>query len=60
MSPTKALELGSTNIEKLLGIHDEVALEGDLVITQGGGLLDFEGKVIGIISKRRGEVQIFS
>ena len=52
-----ALALASVNVEKLLGIKTD-SLQGDLVATHGGDLLDFS-KVVGVISPRRGLVDIF-
>ncbi|KAJ8494882.1 hypothetical protein ONZ51_g2001 [Trametes cubensis] len=52
-----ALALASVNVEKLLGINTD-SLQGDLVATHGGDLLDFS-KVVGVISPRRGLVDIF-
>ena len=34
--------------------------DGDLVATTGGDLLSFEGKVVAIISPRRGKVDFFA
>ena len=49
----------STNVEKLLGV--EVSpYETDLVATSGGDLLSFEGKVVAIISPRRGAVDLIA
>ncbi|KAI6021404.1 composite domain of metallo-dependent hydrolase [Pisolithus microcarpus] len=50
ISKTEALALASTNLEKLLG----VPVQGDLVVTRGGTILDFESKVVGVISQSRG------
>lgn len=50
ISEAQALALASTNLEKLLG----ASAQGDLVVTRGGTILDFEAKVVGIISPRRG------
>ncbi|KAI0819971.1 hypothetical protein BC628DRAFT_1399702 [Trametes gibbosa] len=50
--------LASSNIEKLLGLEKD-PLEQDLVATVGGDLLDFEGKVVAVISPRQGAVDIF-
>lgn len=50
------MALASVNLEDLLGIKAE---NNDLVATRGGSLLDFEGKVIGIISPGRGVVDLF-
>ncbi|KAI8973081.1 carbohydrate esterase family 9 protein [Trametes punicea] len=56
ISKADALALASTNVETLLGVKaDEV--QGDLVATQGGDLLDFS-KVVAIISPRRGVVDV--
>ena len=57
ISKAEAIAFVSTNVEKLLGIvrgEDEV----ELVATSGGDLLEYS-KVIGIISPRRGVVDIF-
>ena len=57
---TQALALASTNLEKLLGNDAGAALgASDLVVTQGGDLLSFESKVVGVISPRRGSVDLF-
>ena len=56
LSPEEALALGSVNVEKLLGISGDNY--GDLVATRGGSLLDFTGKVIAVISPRRGLVDV--
>lgn len=50
ISKTQALALASTNLEKLLG----VPVQGDLIVTRGGTILDFESKVVGVISQSRG------
>ena len=53
-----ALDIASTNVEKLLGITrrpDTV----ELVATIGGNLLGFEGKVVAVISQVRGVADIF-
>lgn len=62
LSEAEAIALGSTNLEKLLGGRDE-SLSGtvptrDMVVTQGGGLLDFGSKVVAVISPRRGVVDL--
>jgi hypothetical protein len=61
ISKTQALALASTNLEKLLGCDTREASSGssDLVVTQGGDLLSFESKVIGVISPRRRSVDLF-
>ncbi|KAK0189119.1 hypothetical protein F5146DRAFT_1058052 [Armillaria mellea] len=55
LSKSEVLALGSANIETLLGVEDNAS---DLVATRSGSLLDFEAKVVGIISSRRGLVDI--
>ncbi|KAH9858830.1 hypothetical protein C2E23DRAFT_800280 [Lenzites betulinus] len=50
--------LVSSNVEKLLGL-DFDPQEQDLVATVGGDLLDFEGKVVAVISPRQEAVDIF-
>jgi hypothetical protein len=57
ISKEQALALGSVNLEKLLGVPPSRS-SGDLVVTRGGTLLDFEAKVIGIIAPRRGFVDL--
>lgn len=56
ISPEEALALGSVNVEKLLGVDS--GNYGDLVATRGGGLLDLGGKVVAVISPRRGLVDV--
>ncbi|OBZ68120.1 hypothetical protein A0H81_11871 [Grifola frondosa] len=56
ISKARAIELASVNVEKLLGISVDDK-DGDLVATRGGDLLEFS-KVIGIVSPRRGVVDI--
>ena len=55
---TTALALVSSNVEKLLGVPLD-AYESDLVATSGGDLLSYEGKVVAVISPRRGRVDFF-
>lgn len=55
ISKTEALALASVNLEKLLGISQA---KPDVVATQGGSLLDFESKVVAVISARRGVVDL--
>jgi hypothetical protein len=58
ISKADALALVSTKVEELIGIerYSELA---DLVVTEGGDLLSFEAKVIGIISSAREKVDLF-
>ncbi|KAH8080277.1 carbohydrate esterase family 9 protein [Cristinia sonorae] len=53
LSKANALALGSTNLEKLLGREVQDYAMDDLVVTEGGDLLDFGSKVIAVISPRR-------
>ncbi|KAF9029564.1 composite domain of metallo-dependent hydrolase [Hymenopellis radicata] len=48
LSKTDALALATTNLEQLLGIS-----------SRAGSLLDFEAKVVGVISPRKGVVDLF-
>ncbi|PCH43664.1 hypothetical protein WOLCODRAFT_75840 [Wolfiporia cocos MD-104 SS10] len=58
LDKASAFSLASSNIETLLGL-DVRAGEEDLVATSGGDLLGFEGKVVAVISARRGTVDTF-
>ena len=58
ISRAKAMAIGSTNIEKLLGGKVEAAAVQDLVATEGGDLLDFGSKVVAVLSPRRGSVNL--
>ena len=53
-----ALDIASTNVEKLLGIirHPDTV---ELIATTGGNLLGFKGKVVAVISQVRGVADIF-
>ena len=53
-----AFALATINLAKLLGLEYGRGLQ-DLVATAGGDLLDYEGKVIAVISPRREIVDIF-
>ena len=56
------MAIGSTNLERLLGaeaeLNEEFEDEGDLVVTQGGDLLEMEAKVVAVISRRNGKVNL--
>ncbi|TFK75380.1 carbohydrate esterase family 9 protein [Pluteus cervinus] len=54
LSKAKALALASVNLEQLLGVESQA----NYVATQGGSILDFQGKVVGIISQRKGAVEL--
>ncbi|KAI0320932.1 carbohydrate esterase family 9 protein [Amylostereum chailletii] len=58
ISKTEALALASTNLEKLLGAETQVD-SADLVVTAGGDLLELGSKVVGVVSSRRGIVELF-
>ncbi|EIM86583.1 composite domain of metallo-dependent hydrolase [Stereum hirsutum FP-91666 SS1] len=53
-----ALSLASSNVDNLMGVHANPE-ETDLVVTRDGGLLEFEGKVVAVISPGRGVVDVF-
>ena len=53
------IELGSTNVESLLGLDSAAESGGDLVATTGGEFFDFGAKVVGVISPRLGKVDLF-
>lgn len=55
ISKADALALASVNLESLLGVEAEI---GDLVVTKGGSVFDFEAKVIAIVSPQRGVVDL--
>lgn len=57
ISKSQAFEIASTNIDALLGLDSDD--NGDLVATRGGDLLGFEGKVVGVVQKKRGIVDLF-
>ncbi|ESK86826.1 carbohydrate esterase family 9 protein [Moniliophthora roreri MCA 2997] len=58
ISTADALSLASTNIDTLFGLSGE-EVDSDLVAVKGGNLLQFEGKVVGVVSQRRGVVEVF-
>ena len=57
ISQEDALALASVNVEKLLGV-DVADAESDLIATHGGDPLEFSSKVVGVISPRRGVVDL--
>ena len=62
MSKTQALEIASTKVDSLLGFtsgDDEEIDSGALVVTKGGDLLSFEGKVVAILQKELGVIHLF-
>ncbi|KAJ7268559.1 hypothetical protein C8J57DRAFT_1325544 [Mycena rebaudengoi] len=54
-----AMALGSANLEKALGVVGSDATPDELVLCKGGGLFDFTSKVVGVMSERRGMVELF-
>ena len=62
MSKTQALEIASTKVDSLLGLtsgDDEEIDSGALVVTKGGDLFSFEGKVVAILQKELGVIHLF-
>ena len=56
ISDEEAIAIGSTNLEKLLGL--EVKEQGDLVAYRGGGMFEMTSKVVAVISESRGHVDL--
>ena len=56
ISDEEAISIGSTNLEKLLGL--EVKSQGDLVAYRGGGMFEMTSKVIAVISESRGHIDL--
>ena len=56
ISDEEAISIGSTNLEKLLGL--EVKSQGDLVAYSGGGIFDMTSKVVAVISESRGHIDL--
>lgn len=50
--------MGSLTLEKLLGVDSDAPGMRELVATDGGDLLQFESKVVGIVSPARGRVEL--
>jgi hypothetical protein len=46
-------------LEKLLGVREIDEETADLVATEGGSIFDQSSKVVGVISPKRGFVDIF-
>jgi len=57
VSPEKAIELASINLERLLGI-DQAFQEGDMVAWARGSPLDMQSSVAGVISSVQGWVDL--
>ncbi|KZV70092.1 carbohydrate esterase family 9 protein [Peniophora sp. CONT] len=58
LTHSEALSLVSSTVDSLLGVRARPS-DADLVATRSGGLLEFEGKVVGIVSPRVGGVDLF-
>jgi len=58
ISKEDAIALASTSLDKLLG-GKGLAEDIDLVATEGGGLLEFSGKVVGVMSPLRSTTDLF-
>ncbi|EMD40496.1 hypothetical protein CERSUDRAFT_130402 [Gelatoporia subvermispora B] len=54
----EAHALASANLEELLGVDDEIGLEGDLVAYDGGGTFDLSSKAVAIIVPVQKHVEI--
>ncbi|KAH9935457.1 composite domain of metallo-dependent hydrolase [Fomitopsis serialis] len=57
ISKAEALALASVHVEKVLGVEVD-DIESDLIATHGGDPLQLSSKVVGIISPRRGVVDL--
>lgn len=57
VSPEKAIELASVNLERLLGI-DQAFQEGDMVAWARGSPLDMQSSVAGVVSSAQGWVDL--
>jgi hypothetical protein len=57
ISKAKAIALVTTNLWRALGV--DVVGDSDLVAYKGGDFFDFESKVVGVTSSRRGLVETF-
>jgi hypothetical protein len=55
---SQAFALVSSNLERALGLTHRFD-NPDLVMYQGGGVFDFESKVIGVVSSERNVVELF-
>jgi len=61
LSQHETIALATTNLHKALGFTQPRRRLGipDIVMYANGGLLDFESKVIGVVSAERGIVEVF-
>lgn len=58
INQSQAFALASSNLERALGLT-AYRFDPDLVMYKGGGVFDFESKVIGVISSARKVVELF-
>jgi len=58
VSKNQALALVTTNLETLLGAAVRAA-DGDIVAYRAGDVLEFDSKVVGIVSPRRSSVDLW-
>ncbi|KAJ7116354.1 hypothetical protein C8R44DRAFT_792267 [Mycena epipterygia] len=58
VSKEAALAMGSSNIEKLLGIHSAGG-STEFAVTRGGDLFSLESRVVAMVSSKRGVVDLF-
>jgi len=56
---SQAFALASSNLERALGLTRDRFEMPDLVMYQGGGVFDFESKVVGVISAARRVIDLF-
>ena len=59
ISERQAYALVTKDLERLLGVRGVNEESADLVAFDGGGIFDFSSKVVGVISTRRGSVELF-
>ena len=60
LSKSQAIALTSTNTENLLGFgSDSLGRNDDLVVTVHGDVFGFESKAVGIVSQRRGGIDLY-
>ena len=57
ISDEEAIAIGSSNLEKLLGL--EVKTQGDLVAYRGGHAFEMTSKVVAVISESSAHVDVF-
>ena len=58
MSKEQAIALGSTAVDRALGLDDSHASD-EIVVYRDGDFFDIESKVVGVLSARRGVIDLF-